>query len=347
MGRFPRRPRLLVSSGVVRWLVVPALVVFTLAVGRAGLARAGSGPYLVYLPLVYNGGGQSTSQAKPPTDPSYYVTTTDTSTAYNLGCDEGVADANTSPSPNSLVVLDFGGQLADGSGTLLINGAGPITNGQIEAVAEAFSHGYWYCTGNDLSSVLTLVVGTNNSYFDVSASGGATWAQVVAAIRSSNQANGYASQVNVEGGNDMEPAWDTTGDTEGWVNGYAASAPALLVDYGSADGCPTNSASDATCDNGWSQHDVWYISWGAGPARPLPEIYFDTNAGQWAMIDLYGAEYQGSEGKMAFLGPLDTYPLWTTSNTADQAWSQLWSALNGNPATAQGMPYSAEIQDEN
>ena len=347
MGRSVRHARQLASSSVARRLLVLALVGFAFAVGRASLARAGSGATVIYLPLVFNSGSESLSQTKPRTDPSYYITTTDTNTAYNLGCSQGASDASVSPPPNSLVVLDFGGQLADGSGTLLING-GPITNGQIEAVAEEFSYGYWYCTGNDLTSVLTLAIGTNNSYFDVSASGGATWAQVVGAVVAANRSNGYASQVVAEGANDIEPAWDTTAHTEAWVNGYAANAPALYVDYGSADGCPTNSASDATCykSNGWSQYDVWYVSWGAGPARALPEIYYSVNAGQWAMIGLYGAESRGSGGKIYFSGPLDQYPLWTTSNTSDQAWSQLWSALNGNSATAEGMPYSAEIHQE-
>ena len=49
---------------------------------------------------------------------------------------------------NSKVVLDFGSQLSDGSGAQMINGV-TITNAQIEAVAEAFSQGYWICTGSD------------------------------------------------------------------------------------------------------------------------------------------------------------------------------------------------------
>jgi hypothetical protein len=233
-------------------------------------------------------------QSKPVTDWSFYVTTPDTSSAYNLGCNQGSFDASLSPVANSLVVLDFGGQFADGSGSLLINGV-PVTNSQIEAAAESFSAGYWTCTGADTTSVLMLAVGTNNSYYDVNSSGGSTWAQVVSDIRASNQANGYDAQVSVGAANDMEPSWDTAANTENWVNGYVSINPAWYVNYGSADGCPSNSSSDAPCNNGWRQYDVWWVSWGAPPAYPLPEIYYQVNANQWTMISLYGATLSGEQ----------------------------------------------------
>ncbi|MGH2459825.1 MAG: hypothetical protein ACRDIY_13275, partial [Chloroflexota bacterium] len=306
MRRIGRRLGRMAWSRGIRRSVALALIFLALAAGQAGLARAGSGGTILYLPLVLNGSAQSATQ-KPPTDPSYYVTTPDPNVAYNLGCTQGRFDASASPATDSLVVLDFGGQLSDGSSTLLING-GPISNAQIEAVAEAFSQGYWYCTGSDQSSTLTLGIGTNNSYFDVNGSGGAAWAQVVAAVIASNQTKGYAAQVIAEGANDLEPAWDTTEDSEAWANGYAANAPAFYVDYGSADGCPTGNSSGAACGDGWTQYDVWYVSWGDSAARALPEIYGSVNAAQWAMLGLYGAENGGAAGKIAFSGPLDTYP---------------------------------------
>ena len=279
-------------------------------------------------------------QAKPPTDWSFYVTTSDTAAAYNLGCNQGAFDAGFSPYANSLVVLDFGGQLPDGSGSLLINGVS-ITNDQIEAAAEAFSSGYWNCTGADTTSVLLLGVGTNNSYYDVSSSGGSTWAQLIAAISASNHSNGYDAQVSVGGANDMEPGFETAADTEAWVNGYVSINPAWYVNYGSADACPANSASNGVCLNGWRQYDVWWVSWGALPAFPLPEIYVQANANQWTMISLYGAIYQGS--KMGFYGPLDENDLDGFTFTSDQAWNSLWSGLNSHPETAEDMLYSAQI----
>jgi hypothetical protein len=279
-------------------------------------------------------------QAKPPTDWSFYVATPDTASAYNLGCNQGAYDAGFAPPSNSLVVLDFGGQLPDGSGSLLINGVS-VSNSQIESAAEAFSHGYWDCTGADTTSVLLLGVGTNNSYYDVNSAGGSTWAQLVADINASNKSNGYDAQVSVGGANDMEPGFDTAAHTEDWANGYTAINPAWYVNYGSADGCPPSSASNGACANGWRQYDAWWVSWGALPAFPLPEIYYQVNANQWTMISLYGAWYQGS--KMGFYGPLDENDLGTSTFTSDQAWSSLWSDVNSHPETAEDMSYSAQI----
>lgn len=332
-------------AGMIRKLAFLALVGAVLEVGAAHPVHAGPG-VSVYLPAVFTTGAQATSQAKPVTDWSFYISTTDPSVAYTLGCNQGSFDANFTPSMNSMVVLDFGGQLSDGSGTLLINGVS-VTNAQIEAVAEAFSHGYWYCTGTaDLTSTLSLVIGTNNSYYDVGTSGGSTWAGVVAAVAAYNQAQGYNSQVIVDGGNDIEPGWNDPASSEAWANGYAANATSFYVNYGTADGCPSDNASDAACDNGWTQYDVWYVSWGAGPARSVPEIYYDVNASQWAMIALYGDQTRGTGGKILFSGPMDEYPLWNNSNSSAQSWEQLWTALNENPATAQPMPYSLEMHNE-
>lgn len=345
MGRFKRRASRWEFARIAGRLVVAALAGLVIAVGGARLAQAGPG-WSVFLPVVLNGRPPPASQVKPPTDPSFYITTTDPSDAYNLGCSQGVSDASFSPPVNSLVVLDVGGQRPDGSGTLLVDGV-DASNAQIEAIGEAFAHGYWYCTGTaDLTSVLSLVIGTNNSYYDVSATGGNTWASVVAAIAAADRAAGYDSQVVVDGGNDLEPGWDSAGNSEAWANGYTAAASTFYVDYGSADGCPMDSAVGAACAGDWTQHDVWYVSWGAGAARALPEIYVSGNASQWAMLGLYGADYEGSGGEIFFSGSLDTYPLWTGSNTSEQAWSEFWTDLNGNPATAQDMPYSAEMYEE-
>lgn len=331
------------ATGVASRLLLALLVTFALIAAGTASALAWS----IYLPTVANGPSPTGSQPKPPTSASYYILSTDPGRAYSIGCQQGWADAQTSPPVNSLVVLDFGGQLADGGGSLLVSGT-PVSNAQIEAIAEAFAHGYWYCTGSDYNSVLTLVVGTNNSYYDVSYSGGQTWARVVAAIAAYNQSHGYSAQVVVDGGNDIEPAWADAPSSRAWTDGFSSIGSAFSFDYGTADSCPTSSYLNGRCDNGWSQSDVWYVSWGSPAALALPEIYYPINASQWTMIGLYGAEFHGSGGSIAFSGPLDTYPLWQSSNSADQAWSQLWSSLNSYSATA-AQPryhYSTEMNDE-
>src|SRR5579883_1492984 len=77
---------------------------------HAGLLT-GNGSYRVFLPLIVNGALSTPTPTptevptsnQPPTDESYYVSTTDPSTAYDLGCKQGEADASVSPPANSLV----------------------------------------------------------------------------------------------------------------------------------------------------------------------------------------------------------------------------------------------------
>jgi hypothetical protein len=97
-------------------------------------------------------------QSKPPTDWSFYIYAANNSDAYTLGCNQGKFDASYSPSVNSEVVLDFGGQNSTGSGTLMTNMVA-ISNAQIEAYAEQFSDGYWTCLIRlGISSGLILII---------------------------------------------------------------------------------------------------------------------------------------------------------------------------------------------
>lgn len=134
--------------------------------------------------------------------------------------------------------------------------------------------------------------------------------------------------------------------TNNWVQGFASVSGYDYLDFGSADGCPTNSSNNGPCNNGWNQYDVWYVSWGAPPAFPTPEIYYSALAQQWAMISLYGAQHQGSYGTVYMQGPWDEYDLDNSTLTASQAWTDLWTDLNNNSATKQSMLYSLEIHNE-
>ncbi len=62
------------------------------------------------------------------------------------------------------------------------------------------------------------------------------------------------------------------------------------------------------------------------------------------MISLYGAQHQNAPVYMQ--GPLDEYDLDTSTNTASQAWNQLWTDLHNNSLTAQNMSFSLEIHTE-
>ena len=279
-------------------------------------------------------------QAEPTNDWSYYIYSASTSTAYTLGCDQGKYDSSHS-NVNSEVILDVGGEYSDTGGALTFSRI-VLSNAQVEAIAEAFSQGYWVCTGSDSTSILRLGIGTNNSYSGVSYAGGQSWANMVAAVDSYNSAQGYNSQVAAEGANDIEPSWWNPSDSLSWSQGYASVSNSLYIDYGSADGCPQNSSDNTIgCNNGWSQYDVWYVAWGSPPAMEVPEVYNTAQASQWAMLSLYGAQHQNSAIYMQ--GPLDDYWLDNSSLTPAQSWYYLWTDLNNNSDTAQNMPFALEM----
>ena len=284
-------------------------------------------------------------QAKPPTDWSFYMHSTDTGTAYTLGCNQGHFDKSFSPFVNSEVVLDFGQHV---NGNVLMLSGITITHAQVQQMAEAFADGYWVCTGSDTTSVLTLGIGINNFGPWVTYANGQTWGNDVATVQAYNQSHGYATQVFMMGAGDLEPGWNSFSVTSNWVQGFASVSGYDYLDFGYAGdaqtGCPQYSSNNGSCGNGWNQDDEWYVSWGAPPALPTPETYRDFMPRQWAMISLYGAQHRG--GAVYMQGPWDGYDLDTAGLTSGQAWSDLWTDLNNNSATAQNMIYSLEIHNE-
>jgi hypothetical protein len=271
---------------------------------------------------------------KPITNWSFYILSTNTTTAYNLGCNQGNYDASHSDA-DSEVFLDFGGQVS--GGTELINGI-VISNSTVESISEQFAFGYWVCTGADTTSNLNLSVSTNNS-IDEGTSQGETWAGIVNTV--TNWVADNAGQVSVWGGNDIEPGFGSASAAIDWSNGFGDDTDTLYLNDGSADGCPPF----GSCNNGWTQHDVWYVAWGATPAVSSPQIYCSAQGSQWAALSLYGADDE--TGPILFQGPLDQYDLDTTDNyTSTGAWDDLVNDLDAHSATAWTPPYSLEIHDE-
>lgn len=193
---------------------------------------------------------------------------------------------------------------------------------------------------------MQLGLGTNTSWVSTYASG-VSWANIVKSVRTTAQTEGWNSQVNVIGANDIEPGFNTWSNTNSWIQGYSSVDPAHYLNYGSADGCSTSSDDpNMPCNNGWTMDNGWEASWGAAPALAIPEIYCSPLAQQWTQICLDGSQYHG--GAVYYDGPWDQYDLDSNDNyTAGQAWSQFWSDLNSYSATAQTPAYSLEIHWEN
>lgn len=215
--------------------------------------------------------------------------------------------------------------------------------------------------GNGSGSNLCNSNGTN-----VTAAHGRAWAQLALDFQNwlvSKKFNGYLSAA---GASDMELDWETATNTRNWecvppalggggcTDGYGAvSGAPLMYDYGDAAGCPPVGAA-VSCDNGWTQEDVWYVAWGAPPGLPLPEIYntLGTQATQWQKIKSYGVTaHQNSmqiKGAVTQSDACSTNPPCTgTNNTPQAGWTQMWTALNGpgspDPNLVQQLFYSTDF----
>lgn len=220
---------------------------------------------------------------------------------YQLGCNIGTRDANLPGRQDSFVFLDFGKPRDDGYGnygTNLYDNSYISTSG-IRSAVYVFAQGYWNCLANDFESFLTVGVGTNNSGAQVTYNHGVAWANLIISINDWLEQDGYSTQVRAYGASNMEPGFNTSTTTYNWVDGYeSVNNRWSYYNVGSADGCPLDYPPTepeygyyypANCDNDWTQENIYYISWGAVAALPLPLIYETggAHAQQWYRIGLY------------------------------------------------------------
>jgi hypothetical protein len=274
-------------------------------------------PVLGVVALVSPAGATPT---KPTTDESYYVNSSSTTSSYNAGCTQGSSDASTGS--NSMAWLDFGGQTSSGSQTAFGGGI-LLSYAQIENIGLAYAQGYYACTGSDTTTRVTLVIGTNNSINNGSTYG-TTWGNVVSTTYALVHNAGYASQVLVWGGDDMEPGFGSQSSTQSWATSFSGTGNEYL-DYGSADGCQLTGGANGTCNNGWTIAGEYDLAYGQVSAQSDPEIVSTATANEWANISEYG-KLNGSSGLIYFEGPIDEYPRGAGWN-ASSAWSGFYSAL--------------------
>jgi hypothetical protein len=200
---------------------------------------------------------------------------------------------------------------------------------------------------------MRIIVGTSNYGSDVTQDHGRAWGRMVNDIAAKVVEKGYSRQVDVAGGSDMELAWNTPQATRSWVEGYAETSTRYLYNFGDAQACPQSSTTSVAraCDHGWTQEDVYFISWFAGPTLSLPQIYNTrgAQARQWQQLSLFA--YLKSEGSAMFIaGALTQYQACQqrgcegTDNTAEAGWTSLRDVLNDDPRTAQMLPWSTDIK---
>ena len=224
-----------------------------------------------------------------------------------------------------------------------------MSTAQIESYVEQFAYGYSQCTGSDSTTVTTIGVGTNSFGTDVGGAAAQRWVDMIDAVRGWVSQNGYGSQVSVEAADDIETSFNPYAVVGPWVGQLSADGMPY-VDYGSAGGCNSpvafNGGSGGSCNNGWNQDQLWWVSSGVGGAAADPEIYYQGDSSDWAAVCLFGASYEYTD--VYFEGVLDEYPLNTGSNTSSQAWSDMWGAANYpyppmNGQCDQSIAYSTEL----
>ncbi len=286
--------------------------------------------------------GALAAPSPPKWTPSRYMDPVSTTTLYNLGYDLGVAVYNHNRPQDAVVVLDYGAQSVNSSGqwgAISIHSGAFHTMAQLRAAVEAFGRGYYYGTGSDTTAQLTVELGTNNSG-RVSGTGGQVWANAVDAINSyfASGPSGfpYSRQVTAAGANDFEPGFckynPCPDQARTWANYFSAYGNWWYDNYGSCDGCPPV----GSVNYDWTVSDIYYVSYGADAAFPLPEIYANNgvNAAKWERISEWGLS-NGRYGAMNFDGSMTQSGACgqvgcnsELDNGPDQGWTQLWNALN-------------------
>lgn len=284
---------------------------------------------------------------------------------------------------DQLVLLHFGRPRTDtnqvGTRIYFDTSGGLTSTNDIIIYTKEFINGFMVgaLANNDTVSKLELGVGTSNLNYDYYESKvckgyfcttteaynhGKAWALMIDNLNQWVIAQGYASRVSVSGANDIELAWNTANITHAWVRGFDDydQGKYIFYNFGACEGCdtvinlskPPDPYKKLTGD--WTPAKVYYSAWEAPPAWPIPEIYTQsgTLANQWANISKVGVML--GKGPMYFFSPLSQYqacqsandPLCAVmGNTPQQAWLQLYTALNKRPETAQNyIPYMTDIK---
>jgi hypothetical protein len=332
-------------SGSYSWRIIACFLALTLA-----SAVVVSGP-------TQRGVAASEVNPAPPGIAfSYYVRTTNPSRLLRLGCNEGLRMQQLESLRNTIVVLDFGrpvrkrhhhrGPWQYGVSLLRVKGFAPVS--RVLSASEAYARGVWNCSKELKRGHVRIAIGTTNWGSDVTWRHGREWAAMV------NEANAwvhhqkFSSRLDFAGANDIELSWNSPAVTKNWVRGYESLADFPYYNYGSADACPPH----GRCAGRWTLDDVWYVSWGAPHAWPLPEIYTPnwSMAQQWYQIAVYSYLRHGATmriaGVMSQRGAcrIARDPCWGMNNTPGRAWRQLYRLLNGDPRTRQTIMWATDIR---
>jgi hypothetical protein len=340
-------------------IFIALLVGFVIPAPQHGLQPAfGQQPYTYIFPLFLY-------QPHLLTSTSYYITTLNAGFLYNLGCQLGTRDKNTPGAQNSVAVLAFGYPRCSAAGSYGANlfGYGPASISNVRDAVRQFALGYYNCTGSDITSNLVIGAGTSNylggtdpcNTLAKATAHGKAWSTMVRDLNQWAVSQGIIQQVQIYGANDIELGWNSPAWSRAWIAGFEQVSGNFMLHFGDAAGCPYEDNPHWSCGTstylGWTIEDVWYVSYGAPSALPLPLIYLTTgvHAKQWANLSRYSVTQHGY--RMDFTGVFTQWRAcqqfggcYTTDNTPDAAYQQLSFELSKSPATAQNLPWKTDIR---
>ncbi|MHB9033781.1 MAG: hypothetical protein ACYC6L_12135 [Anaerolineae bacterium] len=284
----------------------------------------------------------------PPYTTSYYLSTTDYNTLYQLGQRVGLSILS---AQDAIVFLDWGQPWYENGqfGSVIFGSLEFRSISQIIEAVKGFCRGYYQASPGN--SHLTLAMGTSNygrTY--VTREHGVAWAQMVKTLNDwIDSPPTWAYKIKISGAIDAEPGWNSAPVTRAWVEGFNAAASGnVYYNFGSCDSCPFTACESCRISNNWTYEDMWYISWGVPAAFTVPEIYLvsGVNAEQWYRVSLYAWSAHGQA--IRFSGAMTQYQSCQqkgcTTNTPSQGWSQLYEILQSNPATAFNVKWLTDIK---
>ncbi len=340
-------------------IVLTIISIFAGSAVQPATRRAfGQQPYQYTFPLFFH---QTTS----PASASYYVTTLNTGLMYSLGCELGTRDKNVPGAQDSVAVLAFGYPRCFNSGGYGANlfGFGPVATGDIRTAVEYFARGYYTCSGSDRFSNLVIGVGTSNYQGSnepcntqaKATAHGKAWSGMVRDLNQWAITQGFFHQVQFYGANDIELGWNTPTWSRAWIAGFEQVSGNFMLHFGDAAGCPYDAYPHWSCGTAeypeWMPEDVWYVSYGAPSALPLPLIYLTNgvHAKQWAYLSRYSVANHGY--RMDFTGVFSQWAYcqqfgwcYLTDNTPEAAYQQLAYELSKLPTTTQYLRWQTDIR---
>jgi hypothetical protein len=211
---------------------------------------------------------------------------------------------------------------------------------QITNAAESWLWGFGNCRNN---GTVKLAVGTSNDFGYTGSAHGSAWAAMINSINAwIDIPPTWIGFEQARGAIDSELGWATAAVTKPWATGYdntysCVHACAYYYNFGDANSCPPY----GNCHAGWTQYDVWWMSWGAIAAYPFPEIYWYAPGSSCGSTPVNAQQWQAINVK---------YPLWpegiltqkaasgsSCTNSAAQGWQE-WANASGLSAT-----YSSDI----